>query len=61
MDIEEVAESSPEKILTTDIDPATGMKSFHARKIAFGLGLTGEQVKSAVKFLLSMCIVCTNF
>jgi succinyl-CoA synthetase beta subunit len=54
MDIEEVAASSPEKILTTDIDPATGMKSFHARKIAFGLGLTGDQVKSAVNFLLSM-------
>lgn len=54
MDIEEVAASSPEKILTTDIDPATGMKSFHARKIAFGLGLKGDQVKSAVKFLLSM-------
>jgi len=54
MDIEAVAASSPEKILTTDIDPATGMKSFHARKIAFGLGLKGDQVKSAVKFLLSM-------
>jgi len=54
MDIEEVAAKTPEKIKTIDIDPATGMKGFHAREVAFGLGLSGDQVKSAVKFLLSM-------
>ena len=54
MDIEEVAEATPEKILTVTIDPVTGMSGFHARKIAFGLGLEGKQVSSAVKFLLAM-------
>jgi succinyl-CoA synthetase beta subunit len=54
MDIEEVAEKHPEKILKTAIDPATGLQPYHARKIAFGLGLTGTQVTSAVKFLMGM-------
>jgi len=52
MEIEEVAAHSPEKILKVSIDPACGMNAFHARKIAFGLGLEGDQVKSAVKFLM---------
>jgi succinyl-CoA synthetase beta subunit len=42
MDIEEVAESQPEKILKEFIDPAIGLQGFQARKIAFGLGLSGE-------------------
>jgi succinyl-CoA synthetase beta subunit len=54
MDIEEVAAVTPEKILTISIDSLTGMKGFHAREVAFALGLSGDQVKSAVKFLLSM-------
>ncbi len=54
MDIEEVAAKSPEKILKIAIDPATGLQAFHARKIAYGLGLEGDQVKSAVKFLFGM-------
>ena len=54
MDIEKVAAEAPEKILTVAIDPATGMKGFHAREIAFGLGLIGDQVKSAAKFLMAM-------
>ena len=54
MDIEEVAANTPDKIQTISIDPASGMLSYHARQIAFGLDLKGEQVKSAVKFLLSM-------
>ena len=52
MEIEEVASHSPEKILKVSIDPACGMNAFHARKIAFGLGLEGDQVKSAVGFLM---------
>ncbi len=52
MEIEEVAVQSPEKILKVSIDPACGIHAFHARKIAFGLGLDGDQVKSAVKFLM---------
>ena len=54
MEIEEVAATSPEKILKVDIDPAAGMQAFHARKIAFGLGLEGDQVKSAIRFLTGM-------
>ncbi|MDA0653192.1 MAG: ADP-forming succinate--CoA ligase subunit beta [Proteobacteria bacterium] len=54
MDIEEVAAKTPEKILKVAIDPATGLQAFHARKIAYGLGLEGDQVKSAVKFLYGM-------
>ena len=54
MDIEEVAENTPEKIITVVINPATGLQPFHARRLAFGLGLAGEQVRSAVKFLAAM-------
>ncbi|MBL4615019.1 MAG: ADP-forming succinate--CoA ligase subunit beta [Magnetovibrio sp.] len=54
MDIEEVAEKTPEKILTVTIDPATGMLPFHARQVAFGLGLEGKQVGAAVKLMLGM-------
>ena len=54
MEIEEVAEATPEKIITIAIDPVTGLQGFHARRIAFALGLDGDQVKSAVKFLMAM-------
>jgi succinyl-CoA synthetase beta subunit len=54
MEIEEVAAKHPDKILKVAIDPATGMEGFHARKLAFGLGLEGKQVQSAVKFMLAM-------
>ncbi|PPR12318.1 MAG: Succinyl-CoA ligase [ADP-forming] subunit beta [Alphaproteobacteria bacterium MarineAlpha11_Bin1] len=54
MEIEEVAEATPEKILKLDIDPATGIQPFHTRQIAFGLGLKGNQVNAASKFLTAM-------
>ena len=54
MEIEEVAHRTPEKILRISIDPATGIMPYHARKLAFGLGLEGKQVGSAVKFMLAM-------
>ena len=60
MEIEEVAEETPEKILRFDIDPATGMQGFHARQVAYGLGLEGDQVKSAVKFLMGMYTAFTD-
>ena len=47
MDIEEVAEKTPEKILTINVDPASGISGHHGRQIAFALGLEGEQVKQA--------------
>jgi succinyl-CoA synthetase beta subunit len=54
MEIEEVAAAHPEKILKLAVDPATGMQGFHARRIAFGLGLEGKQVGAATRFLLGM-------
>ena len=54
VEIEEVAEHSPEKILKVAIDPASGVQPFHAREIAFGLGLEGEQVGVMVKFVIAL-------
>ena len=54
MEIEEVAEKHPEKILKVAIDPASGVSGFHARKLAFGLGLSGKQVASFTKFVLAL-------
>ncbi|MEM9344133.1 MAG: ADP-forming succinate--CoA ligase subunit beta [Pseudomonadota bacterium] len=51
MDIEEVAEKTPEKILTITVDPATGYQPYHGRRIAFALGLEGAQVKQCVKLM----------
>ncbi|WP_298837672.1 ADP-forming succinate--CoA ligase subunit beta [uncultured Roseobacter sp.] len=48
MDIEEVAASTPEKILSFSVDPASGYQAFHGRRIAFALGLEGKQVKQCV-------------
>lgn len=54
MEIEEVAEHHPEKILKAAIDPASGVSGFHCRKLAFGLGLEGKQVASFTKFVTAM-------
>ena len=51
MEIEHVAETQPEKILRAAIDPATGISGFHARKLAFGLGLEGKQVGAFSRFV----------
>jgi succinyl-CoA synthetase beta subunit len=51
MDIEEVAHTTPEKILTFAVDPATGYQAWHGRRIAFALGLTGNQVKQCVALM----------
>jgi len=51
MDIEEVAASTPEKILSFSVDPATGYQPFHGRRIAFNLGLTGAQIKQCVALM----------
>ncbi|MFC0340027.1 ADP-forming succinate--CoA ligase subunit beta [Paracoccus niistensis] len=48
MDIEEVAASTPEKIVSFSVDPASGLSDFHGRRVAFALGLTGDQVKQCV-------------
>ena len=49
VEIETVAAETPEKIATVTIDPASGCQAFHARKLAFGLGLEGNTVKAALK------------
>ena len=51
MDIEEVAETHPEKIHKEWVDPGTGLMPFQARKIAFNLGLSGNAFKEMVKFV----------
>ncbi len=51
MDIEEVADKTPEKIVKELIDPALGLQPFQARKIAFSLGLEGNAFKEMVKFI----------
>lgn len=54
MEIEEVAEENPDAIIRVSVDPASGFSGFHARKLAFGLGLKGAQVKSATKFFANL-------
>jgi succinyl-CoA synthetase beta subunit len=51
MDIEEVAHSHPEKIITFAVDPATGIMPHHGRQVAQTLGLTGDLSKQAVKLV----------
>jgi len=54
MDIEEVAEHSPEKIMKEWIDPKVGLQPFQARKVAFALGLEGDAFKEMVKFITAL-------
>jgi succinyl-CoA synthetase beta subunit len=54
MDIEEVAHNTPEKIFKEWIHPGGGLQGFQARKIAFNLGLSGEALKSCVKFVTNL-------
>ena len=54
MEIEEVAANHPEKILRVAVDPASGISGFHARKLAFGLGLKGGQVSAFTKFVAAL-------
>jgi len=54
MDIEEVAEKTPEKIQKEEIDPKVGLQGFQARKIAFNLGLNGAAHKEMVRFVSAL-------
>ena len=49
VDIEEVARETPEKIVRTTVDPTIGLRDYQARDVAYGLGLTGNQVKEFVQ------------
>jgi succinyl-CoA synthetase beta subunit len=54
MDIEHVAEHTPDKIWKEEIDPRVGMQAFQSRKIAFNLGLGGTAFKEMVKFVTAL-------
>jgi succinyl-CoA synthetase beta subunit len=54
IDIEEVAENSPEKIIKVSIDPITGLRNFHLRKLGFGLRLTPVQMKNFSRFISAL-------
>jgi len=54
MDIESVAEKTPHLIYTEEIDPATGILPFQARKVAFNLGLSGKAFKEMTRFVTSL-------
>jgi succinyl-CoA synthetase beta subunit len=51
VEIEEVARTRPDAIVKVHVDPATGIRGFHTRKLGYGLGLRGDQVKAAADFL----------
>ena len=54
VDIEKVADETPEKIVKTWVDPLIGMKSYQARKLAFGLKLEGDAFKESVKLFIKL-------
>jgi succinyl-CoA synthetase beta subunit len=54
MDIEKVAEETPDLILKETIDPSVGLRGFQARKLAFGLEIPNDLVNQAAKFMLSL-------
>jgi len=54
MDIEAVAENTPHLIFTEEVDPATGLLPFQARKVAFNLGLSGKAFKEMTKFVSAL-------
>jgi succinyl-CoA synthetase beta subunit len=54
VEIEKVAEETPERIFKEYINPAVGLAAFQTRKLAFALGLEGAQVAQATKFMLAV-------
>lgn len=54
VDIEEVANSTPDKIFKEPVDPAIGIQAFQARRIAFNFDLSGQAFKDMVKFVMSL-------
>lgn len=54
VEIETVAEETPEKILKEWVDPVIGLQGFQARRLAFGLGFEGDAFKKAVKFIMAL-------
>lgn len=54
VEIEKVAHDTPEKILTTVVDPLVGVQPFQGRQLAFALGLKGDQIKQFTKMLIGL-------
>jgi len=54
VDIEKVAHETPDKILTTIVDPLVGVQPYQARQLSFALGLQGDQIKQFTKILLGL-------
>ena len=54
VEIEEVAEKTPEKIIKAWVDPTVGLQAFQAREIAFGLGLEKDIIKQAIPLLMNL-------
>lgn len=54
MEIEKVAEETPEKIIKLAVDPAVGLQEYEARELAFALKLEGSQFRNAVSFFLAL-------
>ncbi len=54
MEIEKVAEETPDKLLKIQVDPLYGLQGFQAREAAFFLGLEGEQFRNAVSFIIAL-------
>ena len=54
MEIEEVAQAAPEKILKVSIDPAIGFQPFQGRKLSYGMNLTGKQVAEATRLMTNL-------
>ncbi len=60
VEIEKVAAENPEKILKEFIDPAVGFTQFQTRRLAFGLGLTGDTLKKGIGFMQNLYRACTE-
>lgn len=54
MEIEKVAAETPEKIIKETVEPELGLQQYQARKLAYALGLSGDQLKNCVKFLIAL-------
>lgn len=59
VEIEKVAQETPDKIIKEWINPGLGLRTYQARQLAFALGLTGKQVKEAVKIFMALWQVFT--
>lgn len=60
MDIEEVAQKTPEKMLTVQVDPASGFQPYHARKLIYGLGLTDKAIQQQMAQLAQNLYKCAT-